>query len=198
MSGSITQFKSSFSTDVARPSNFDVDIPIPLTLLAYYNTARQLKFRCEKAAMPERTISTFDQKIYGPVEKFPYQSTYNTAEFTFIMSDDMSEKEFFDGWMELINPSSTFNFKYKGDYVTDITVNQYDVTNTVSYSVNLVDAFPISVNQLDLDWSSTDYHKLTVVFAFTYWKNNSILSALKGAFTQGVGGLASGLGGLGG
>ena len=110
----------------------------------------------------------------------------------------MSEKEFFDGWMELINPSSTFIFKYKGDYVTDITVNQYDVTNTVSYSVNLVDAFPISVNQLDLDWSSTDYHKLTVVFAFTYWKNNSILSALKGAFTQGVGGLASSMGGLGG
>jgi hypothetical protein len=198
MPGSISDFKSSFSTDVARPNRFDIEIPIPLTLLAYYGTARQLPLRCEKATFPDRTISTFDQKIYGPAEKFPYQSTYNTAEMTFILSDDMSEKEFFDGWMELINPSTTFNFKYKGDYVTDITVNQYDVKNELSYSVDLIDAFPISINQLDLDWSSTEYHKLTVTFAFTYWKSNSVMSALKGILTAGIGGLASSMGGLGG
>jgi hypothetical protein len=50
------------------------------------------------------------------------------------------------------------------------------VTNNKSYSINLIDAYPISVNQLDLDWSNTDYHKLTVVFAYTYWQNNSVQS----------------------
>jgi hypothetical protein len=35
----------------------------------------------------------------------------------------------------------------------------------------LIDAFPISVNQLDLDWSNDNFHKLSVTFAYRYWKN---------------------------
>jgi uncharacterized membrane protein len=55
-------------------------------------------------------------------------------------------------------------------------INQYDERNNLTYSVNIIDAYPISVNQLDLNWSSTEYHKLTVVFANSYWQNNSLQS----------------------
>jgi hypothetical protein len=30
------------------------------------------------------------------------------------------------------------------------------------------------MNDMSLDWSADGYHKLTVTFAFTKWKNNSI------------------------
>ena len=52
----------------------------------------------------------------------------------------------------------------------------------------MVDAYPIAVNQLDLDWSNDGYHKLTVVFAYTYWKNNSLNNILQNALTAGIGG----------
>ena len=42
-----------------------------------------------------------------------------------------------------------------------------------SYSVDLFEAYPISVNQLDLDWSAEGHHKLTVVFAYTSWQKTS-------------------------
>jgi len=175
MAGSISDFTSSFKTDLARPSRFDVNIPVPIVLIPFRDTSRQLNLRCEMAQLPSRTFATTEQK-YGsnPIEKYPYQPQYNDLELTFIVSDDMSEKIFFDSWLELINPSYTFNFKYKGDYAVNMQVNQYDVTNNLSYSINLIDAYPVSVNQLDLDWSSTEHHKLTVVFAYTYWQNNSI------------------------
>jgi hypothetical protein len=38
----------------------------------------------------------------------------------------------------------------------------------------MLDTFPIAVNQLDLDWSSDGHHKLTVTFAYTSWRNNSL------------------------
>ena len=57
----------------------------------------------------------------------------------------------------------------KDNYKTDITINQYDVRAQLIYSVNLMHAFPIAVNQLDLDWSSDGHHKLAVVFAYTYY-----------------------------
>ena len=198
MAGSISDFSSSFKTDLARPSRFDVEIPIPLTLYPFRNTSRNLTFRCETAQLPSRTLATAEQKFgANPTEKFPYHSQYNEAELTFIVSDDMSEKLFFDAWLEYINPSYKFNFRYKNDYSTAIKINQYDVKNDLTYSVNLIDAYPISVNQLDLDWSSTEHHKLTVVFAYTYWQNNSI-QALGTSLVQSVlTNITDGLNGLG-
>ena len=177
MAGSINDFKSSFTNDLARPSRFDVTIPVPIVLLPFRNVGKQLSLRCETAQLPSRTFATAEQRFgSNPIEKYPYQPQYNDLDLTFLVSDDMSEKVFFDSWLELINPSLTFNFKYKNDYAVNMQVNQYDVTNNKSYSINLIDAYPISVNQLDLDWSNTEYHKLTVVFAYTYWQNNSVQS----------------------
>lgn len=175
MSGSISDFKSSFSKDVARTSRFDVNIATPLVLIPYVSTAKNLTYRCDSAQLPGRTFATAEQKIgSNPVEKYPYLTTYNDIDLTFILTDDMNEKVFFDNWMELINPSYSFNYQYKSEYATVITINQYDVTNTLTYQVDLFDAYPISINQLDLDWSSEGFHKLSVTFAYTRWQNNSL------------------------
>jgi len=188
MAGSITDFISSFQNDLARPNRFDVNIPIPLTLIQYRNISQSLTFRCESTNLPGRTIATTDQKIYNIVEKFPNQTTYQDMDMTFLVGGDMAEKQFFDAWLELINPTTNFNFKYKGDYSTSITINQYDINNNLTYTIELIDAYPIAVNQLDLDWSNDGYHKLSVVFAYTYWKNNSLNNALQNALTAGIGG----------
>jgi hypothetical protein len=203
MPRSINDFKSSFTGDLSRQNRFDVNIPVPLTLLPYVKAARNLTFRCENAHLPSRTLSTTEQKTYGPVEKHPYLTTYNDIDLTFILDDDMSSKLLFDGWLNYINPTYNYNFRYKENYATTITVNQYDVSNQLSYSVNLYDAYPISMNQLDLDWSGDSYHKLTVTFAYTYWKNNSLQSlgmelldaGIENFVTVGLGGLGGGPGG---
>lgn len=197
MPGNINEFKSSFKTDLARPSKFEVSFPIPLTLIMFRNVAQKLSLRCENAELPGRSLATAEQKIYNISEKFPYQTTYNESSFTFIVGDDMQEKEFFDSWMEFINPSTNYNFKYKSDYSTTISVNQYNVKNEKSYSVDLIEAFPVSVNQMDLDWSSDGYHKLNVSFAYTNWKVNSLTTGLKNAAAGALGGAISSVGGLG-
>jgi hypothetical protein len=174
MAGSIADFKASFNTDLARPSRFDVNIPIPIGLLPYREIGRTLSMRCENAELPGRSISTTSMKIYGVEEKFPYQTTYSDISLTFIVGDDMAEKKFFDAWLNWINPTINYNLKYKADYAVPLTVNQYDVKNELSYSITMLDTFPIAVNQLDLDWSSDGHHKLTVTFAYTSWRNNSL------------------------
>jgi hypothetical protein len=181
---SLNEFKSSFNKDVARPNRFDVSIPVPLVLIPYIGTARDLNMRCEATQFPSRTFSTTEQRFgSNPTEKFPYQSSYNEIEMTFIVGGDMAEKKMFDAWMEYIQPSYNFDFKYKKDYVTTMQVNQYDNENKLTYSINLIDSFPVSINQLDLDWTQDGYHKLTVVFAYTYWQNNS-LQALGSSLLQ--------------
>lgn len=174
---SLNEFKSSFTTDLAKANRFDVSIPIPLVLIPYRNIARTLSLRCESTNLPSRTFSTTEQKFgSNPVEKYPYMSNYNDVEMTFIVSGNMEEKKFFDAWMEYINPTYKYDFRYKTDYISTLQINQYDELNNLTYSVNIIDAYPIAVNQMDLNWGSTDYHKLTVVFANSYWQNNSLQS----------------------
>jgi hypothetical protein len=198
MAGNINDFKSSFTQDVARPNKFDVDVIIPLVMIPYVSSARSLNYRCENAQLPGRTFATAEQKTYGPIEKYPYLNTYTDIDLTFIVDDDMSQKVFFDAWMNYINPLYNNNMRYKGDYSTVLTINQYDVTNQISYSVNLWDAYPISMNQMDLDWSSDGYHKLNVTFAYTYWKNNSLQALGMELVDAGINAVNNVIGGLGG
>lgn len=172
MPGNISEFINSFKTEVARPNRFTVEISIPNVLSSAYSSdqTRLLSLRCENAEMPGKTFMTHDQKIYGPTEKYPYQHSYNDLNLTFIVGDDMFEKKFFDNWIESISSTATYNFRYKSDYATNIRISQYDLSNQKSYMAELRDAYPISVNQLDLDWSSDGHHKLVVVFAYTYWE----------------------------
>lgn len=175
---SINEFRSSFSTDLAKPAYFDVIIFIPpiFTSSNYavgIADAQRLQLRCEAAELPGRTIATHDFKTYGPVEKMPYMTTYNDITLTFICSSSMIEKSLFDLWIDYINPSDTWNFRFKNNYCTKILINQYDSTKNYTYQNSLIDAFPVSVNQLDLNWNDDGYHKLSVTFAYTNWENTA-------------------------
>jgi hypothetical protein len=198
MAGNINEFKSSFTKDLARTNKFDVQIPVPLTLIPYVSSAKSLTYRCETAQLPGRTFATTEQRTYGPIEKYPYLNTYGDLDLTFIVDDDMNQKVFFDAWMNYINPLYNNNMRYKGDYSTTIVINQYDVTNKLTYSVNLIDAFPVSINQMDLNWGDDGYHKLSVTFAYTYWQNNSLQALGMELVDAGINSVASALGGLNG
>lgn len=199
MAGNINDFKASFKQDLARTNRFDVSIPVPLTLIPYVSSAKDLRYRCESANLPGKTFATTEQKTYGPVEKYPYLATFNDMDLTFIVDDDMNQKVFFDAWMSYINPMYNYNMRYKSDYSTVITINQYNVNNELSYSINLYDAYPISMNQMDLDWSGDGYHKLSITFAYTYWRNNSIQSVGMELVDAGINAVTSLIpGGLGG
>jgi hypothetical protein len=172
---SINNFINSFTTDVARPNRFDVNIVVPAMLQNYSPVLRNLSLRCESTELPGRTFGTVDQKFgSNPTSKFPMHSSYNDLTMTFIVSAEMTERTFFDVWMEYINPTTSFDFDYKQNFASTITISQYDLQNILTYSVNLFKAYPIAINQMDLDWSNDSYHKLSVVFAYDYWQNSGI------------------------
>jgi len=95
-------------------------------------------------------------------------------------------KRFFDRWMQTINPMSTgafeqdgkYNFEYKSDYAATISITHFDqfsnqpnnnTESMVSYKVNLVDAFPISMGALTMNWGDDGILRLPVTFAYSRW-----------------------------
>ena len=193
--GTINTFLSDIR-EVARPKLFEVNIITPELLNKYFKTyniglvnfEKNLSLRCESTNIPGRTFATTEQKFgSNPTEKHAYHTTYNDIEMTFIVTENstinklnkekenstLPEKQLFDAWMDIINPTDTYDFQYKENYVApNIEIRELDSAGAFLFGVNLIDAFPISVNQLDLDWSNDGYHKLSVTFAYTRWEQS--------------------------
>lgn len=188
----INNFISSINkySDLARSDRFKVFIspgPNKLASVLGASGSEELSLRCEEAELPGRTLATADLRTYGPIIRYPTQTTYNDLNLTFLCTSNLQgtagtglkEKMIFDDWMDLVNPSPTsesnigsayWNMNYKSDYATDIRIHHYDtVDNRVSYMVKIYDAFPIAMNQVSLGWGTEGIVRLVVTFAYTRW-----------------------------
>lgn len=205
----ISKFISNFkNTELSRPCNFDVLIAPTTSLLStalspslpakalqvgLITKGNDFKFKIEASELPSRFFGLVEYKTYGPVARTPVNNSYDPITLTFICSDDMNERIFFDLWMEVISTSNPlgalsgaiaetlsnvidigvgvrYDFEYKDNFTSTIIITQYDLSGKPTYKVALIEAFPYAVSQLPLDWGSRDtYHRLRVSFYYTYY-----------------------------
>lgn len=177
---SIEQFKTEISkVGVARPNRFEMLIHLPLSLSNYLNTGRTVSLLCDSSSIPLINIFTKQHLIYGPAYPRPITAEYGGEGIiaTFYVDREMVVKKFFDAWMfSIVNPE-TFNVAYQNDYISEITINQLDEQDNVTYSVILEEAFPRSIDPIIVSQEAMNQvHKLTVQFTYRKWRTNTILS----------------------
>jgi hypothetical protein len=175
MAFNVNEFRSHLNTKngPARSANFEVNIALP-PAVGDASKIRALTLQCEATDLPGKTYITNDAKVYGPLFKIPYQVQYDTISFTFVSTNDFSEKKIFDDWMNLIMSPSTYNLRFPKDsgYMTNAYVTQFDDAGTKIYRVQLIDAFPIGMSSMNMAWANDGFHRLTV--QFTYHKYSAI------------------------
>lgn len=123
---------------------------------------------------------------------------------TFHLDSGMKVKRFFDDWMENIvsrgvNGYPQFTVRYQSDYITSIilrqlspsggslgpgSVNDLSTSNPVnnpggeddvSYEVELLEAFPRSMNLVEFNNAAQNQtQRLTIVFAYRYWRRTDV------------------------
>jgi hypothetical protein len=95
---------------------------------------------------------------------------------SFYCQESMEINRIFQGWQTFIQDNSSSNeFSYFDDYVSDIIVEQLDNTGKVQYAVKLIDAYPVMVAPLQLEWSSQNsFHNVQVTMAYRYWREEPL------------------------
>lgn len=143
---------------------------------------RDLTYLCESAEFPGRGFMAADIRYYGPNFKVPYQTSYEDLNLTFICRDKFLERQLFDTWMEVINPSSTYNFAYRDDYCTtievyqmsDIEASEGNPSSVAQYKFTFEKAWPVLVNPQPVTWADDNFHRLTVSFSYTRWRREEL------------------------
>lgn len=153
----------------------------------FINDPRDVALLCQSTQLPGRQFNTleYSRNMYANQVKIPYTYTNEDVTFTFLLTNDYYMKKFFEDWMSKVYDFKNHTLQYKPTYVSDLIIQQLDPKNTVVYGVKLRDAYPISVNSVNLDNTQTDaYQTLNVTFTYSEVVRegalSSILSGVKG------------------
>lgn len=179
-----SEFKAEIiKNGISKPTLFKVEItPIPnpaptgenyfeengINLHEFY---KNVSLRCMETQLPGKSISTNDTKKYGAAEHYPYEVLYDEIPLTFIVSEDLKEKKFFDAWANIVIDPKTGNTNYLAEYATDIHLYKLDGDGKKVYQYTLIDAYPKNINELEMSYGSKDeYAKLSVQFIYKKFK----------------------------
>ena len=167
---------------VAKASNFEVKIIGGIDIA----TERDMTFRAETAELPGRTLSTNEYRIYGPIRKIPYASTYTDTSITILSSKDLAEKVYFEEWQNLIHNHKAddrggqYNLGYYNDYIKDVIITTFDESGGQTSEHTFNEAYPIGIAPIGLSWGSDELIKLQITFAYRdYSFNNDPIPAPK-------------------
>ena len=110
---------------------------------------------------------------------------------SFILTNDYFMKKLFDNWMSGVFDVKDYRAGYKKDFTTDVIIQQLNSKNVPIYGVKLENAFPITMNSIQLDSNSENtVQKLNVTLSYENYIPEDIFdTAISGVET-----LASGLG----
>lgn len=164
---------------VSKPSQFDVVFTRPSHFSLPAFSPEHLSFRCETAELPGRQVATTPYRIYGATHPVAYNHTNLPINLTFLCSEFLSEKVYFESWIEYIagltsnKPDDTprMNAQYYDNYVADMEIHQFQMNqNTKIYSAKFIEIFPTNVLPLTLDRKlQNEVHKVQVTFAYKRW-----------------------------
>ena len=154
------------------------------SLGSMFNDPRDMSLLCESCKLPGRQITTGEKQHLDFRQSVKYPTGYinEDVEFTYHLTGDYYIKEVFDRWMGTIIDQDSYNLRYKNSYVSDVVIQQLNDQNIPIYGVRLINAYPITVNAVELNNSSTNStQKLSVTLTYEdYVVEGALASAVSG------------------
>jgi hypothetical protein len=99
---------------------------------------------------------------------------YDTIDLTFMCRDHMTERLFFDEWMDSISPVNNWDLDYPDTYEGEVHIYHVSQTNTSYYKFILRRAYPVAIGKQPLLWAEEQIQRLTVTFLYTDWVREKI------------------------
>jgi hypothetical protein len=193
---SIEQIKAAVNAGggFALPNQYLVELPqVPGSSL----TAQERNTLCRTTRLPGRQIQTTGREIGLMKQNVAVGYAKDDITMSFHVLNDYKTKDYFDKWQDLIVDQEDQQIKYANEYKKTVKIYQlqkgkaFDILSAnfsvfgigveldadirssqkVIYSVELEDAFPITVNGIDLADGSTDQTiEVSISLSYKNWK----------------------------
>ena len=193
---SINQFKSNLQQGVLVPNRFEVTVTPGSKVYSSLNSAvfnrvsgSNIRFFINGVNHPGISALTTDTMRYGygTPQKMPYGVRYTDLTASVLIDNDGKILNMFRTWMKMvvnydIPENKTINdytgvnidhnpyeVAYHDEYTTNLRISVYDTSDFIVSEINFVEAYPISIGDIGLNWNASSQALLPVTFAYKYW-----------------------------
>jgi hypothetical protein len=171
----ISTFKSrGLTLGGARPTLFEVYLTIPAVVGADAASADKFRFTCSGAALPAATIGTINTSYFGRQIKFAGDRTFSDWIVTVENDEDFLVRSMFEKWSNSMNRLEAnvrdAGYANENAYKSQLSVIQYSKEGQAIRQYDVIGAFPSSIDQIPLSWSSANQiETFGVTFTYDYW-----------------------------
>lgn len=154
------------------------------------NDPRDIGILCESCSIPGRQIQTMEHSEFRQTVKVPNSYINEDITFVFHLTNDYYMRKMFDKWSSLIINPDTYKLNYNAEYQRDVVIQQLNQKNIPVYGVKLLNAYPVSVQTVELNNSTQDgIQKLSVTMTYEDFVPEGGLSSALSGIKNAIGGI---------
>ena len=143
------------------------------------SNGRRVRAFCSAIEMPDREVVTKEVRHgNAPARKIVYDFKSADIAATFYADKFLRERSYFELWQKAaINNNSSYHTNYYDNYVTNLNIfqlGQYasrQERDDVTYGVQLIDAFPSTIEKVSYSADANTVQTVSVTFTFRNWIN---------------------------
>lgn len=168
---------------------YQSQILVNSNLKSFLDIDKHINFRAENVSIPNISLTTSQVSRYGigPIQRFATNAQMNDITMEFLVDRERLIWIYFYHWMNnvfsfnQVEPNDRgpdFNsYSYRASYMDDykayvqIYIYNYDALDKNSTLVEIYDAYPVSIEQIELGWADNNTTmKIRVRFSYRDWR----------------------------
>lgn len=167
----VERFKSALTNGGARPNQFAVQLSFPTYVTGAALAVARAPFLVSVAELPGQTVNPAIVQYRGREVKFVGDRVYAPWTITVLNDSDMSIRNAMEQWMGgMEDYAAKFGRLQPSEYQRDLQVFQLDRNGNALKSYSIVNAFPVDLSPVALDFGANDQiSSFTVTFQYQHF-----------------------------
>lgn len=171
----VERFKSALTNGGARPNQFAVQLSYPTYVTGQATAVARSPFLVSVAELPGQTVNPAVVQYRGREVKFVGDRIYAPWTITVLNDSEMSIRNAIEEWMGGMEDYATKTGRLQpAQYQRDLDVFQLDRNGNVLKSYKLVNAFPVDLSPVALDFGANDQiSQFTVTWQYQHFTTST-------------------------
>jgi hypothetical protein len=171
----IADFKAQMIGGGARPNQFRVELTFPTYVPLGVVAGQRAQFLCRSAQLPASTIEPITVLYRGRPVNFAGERSFQPWTVSIYNDTTFNIRNALEIWQTGIqNYSTTDGRTNPTSYQVDLNVHQLDRGGAIIKSYKFVDAMPVNIGPIALDFDQQNQiESFDVVFVYNYFTSNT-------------------------
>lgn len=171
----LSGFRASISQGLLRPNQFRVELSFPSFVTGGTAASFLGQFHCKAATLPSSTVSPVPVYYQGRAINVAGEREFQPWQIM-VYNENFQVKDALTRWSHGINNiSNNTGIIQPAQYQTDIIIKQLSRNGDVVKTVKLVDAMPVEVGPLELDFEVQNAVQMfSTTFVYNYFEETGV------------------------